>query len=519
VSTRQTSRPSWALLDSLPAVVWEADPGDLRFCFVSAHAERLLGYPRRRWLAEGSFWENHLHPDDRQWALARRRAAVAKGEPHTCEYRMLAQAGQAVWVQDHVTVIRRGTKARVLRGLLLGMEADQQARAALLESQRREMLGRVVAGVAHDFNNLLMAVNGYADVLLSSLAETDREHQYAGQIKQIGRRGADLVKRLLAFGRQQALEPRVLDLSDLVLESASFLRRLIGENIDLQTRVEPNLGRVRADPAQIEQVLMNLVVNARDAMPRGGRLLIETANVPPPPGAGQGARSEEGRVALRVVDTGTGVDAAVLPRLFQPFYTTKQPGQGTGLGLFVVQEIVTAGGGVVNVQTAVGQGTTFEILLPMVAEDVPRSEAGAAPAAGSCSGNETLLVIEDEPAVRELLALRLRKWGYSVLEAQSGEEALAVCDSYAGSIHAVVTDVALLRMSGWETVERLALRRPGVKAVYISGYGDRVPGGPAEGDPSQAALAKPFALEDLARVLRRLLNAAAPGVPGGPPAS
>src|SRR6266571_2066463 len=384
-------------------------------------------------------------------------------------------------------------------------ESLRLSEGQLRQAQKMEAVGRLAGGVAHDFNNLLTVINGRSRLLLDGLAG----HPLRKEVEVIaaaGDRAASLTRQLLAFSRRQIVEPRVIDLNTVVAETETMLRRVIGEDVHLEIRLKRDFGNVRADPGQIEQVIMNLVVNARDAMPQGGRLTIETANADrdgPSPAPG---RLEAGRyVALSIQDTGSGMEAAVLSHLFEPYFTTKEKGKGTGLGLPTVAAIVKHCGGQIAVDSAPARGSRFTLYLPRVdeaAEEAPSETRRPAPSRGS----ETILVVEDETTVRELARELLQMSGYTVLEAGHGQEALRICRTYDGPIHLMLTDVVMPHMNGHELAETLAPLRPGMKVLYMSGYTEEAGVLREILDSDSVFLQKPFTPAALNDKIRALLN-------------
>ncbi|HET8579659.1 MAG TPA: response regulator [Nitrospiraceae bacterium] len=386
-------------------------------------------------------------------------------------------------------------------------EALRQSEEQLRQSQKMEAIGRLAGGIAHDFNNLLMIILGYNELLLSEL---DKDQKMRGQVEETQKaaeRAVSLVRQLLAFSRKQVLDPQMLDLNDVVGNLEKMLRRLIGEDIELITRMDPSLGRVKADPGQLEQVIMNLAVNARDAMPQGGKLTIETASVEPAEAAArQLALTQPGPyVKLVVRDTGCGMDAATQAHIFEPFFTTKEEGKGTGLGLSTVYGIVKQSGGGIHVQSAPGQGTAFTIYLPRIDEVTTSGEARRIPDRPP-HGTETVLLVEDEQGVRTLVRDGLRRYGYTVLEARTGVEAFLISNQHPGSIHLLVTDVVMPGMSGREVAHQLMALFPNMKVLYISGYLDDA-GLRSDADRARTSfLQKPFTPEALARKVRDMLD-------------
>jgi two-component system, cell cycle sensor histidine kinase and response regulator CckA len=333
-----------------------------------------------------------------------------------------------------------------------------------------EAVGQLAGGIAHDFNNLLTGILGYSDLLLGRIGANDPARADAEEIKRAGERAASLTRQLLAFGRRQFLQPKVMDLNLVVADLERLLRRLIGEHIELITQPAPALGRVRADPGQVQQVIMNLVLNARDAMSRGGRLTIETANLR----ADQIGPSRQGTVhpgsyvMLAVTDTGCGMDADILARVFEPFFTTKEPGKGTGLGLSTVYGIVMQSGGCLEVRSEPQHGTRFMVYLPRIEAETDEAGSGRTPTAAA--GEGTVLLVEDEEIVRKMTASVLEENGYRVLAAGLGSDALRLAEQYDGVIHLLVTDIVMPHMSGPEVARRLSPLRPDMKVLFMSGY-------------------------------------------------
>jgi len=383
----------------------------------------------------------------------------------------------------------------------------RQLEEQLQHSQRMEAVGRLAGGIAHDFNNVLTAVLGSIELLLLD-APPDRPHrEELDIIRDAATRAKDLIRQLLAFSARQVLQPMVVDLNHLVKDIAKMLRRLIGEDVALETTLAPGLGAVRVDTGQIEQVLVNLAVNARDAMPQGGRLAIATGNIElDGTRASPAATVPPGRyVLLQVSDTGAGMDALVQAHVFEPFFTTKPRGKGTGLGLATVYGIVRQSGGHITLDSALGQGATFRIYLPRV--EAPLDAArGSSPVVAPAAGNETILVAEDERLVRVLAQKVLERAGYRVVVAVGGADALALAERHDGPIHLLLTDVVMPEMNGRDLARRLAALRPGVRVLYMSGYADEAVAQHGVLDPGTAFLQKPFTPEGLAKKVRSVLD-------------
>jgi hypothetical protein len=377
----------------------------------------------------------------------------------------------------------------------------------LRESHKMEAVGRLAGGVAHEFNNLLMVIRGYSELLLQRSSANDLLRTNVKEIQKAADRAASLTRQLLAFSRKQVLQPKVLDLNAVVTEVEKMLRRLIGEDIELVTALEPGLGCVKADPGQIEQIILNLAVNARDAMPRGGRLTLETSNVELDEDfARQHSSVASGpHVLLAVSDTGTGMDVETQSHIFEPFFTTKGAGKGTGLGLSTVYGIVKQSGGTIWVENAPGRGTTFKICLPRV-EEPAAAEGKSTGLTTPPRKSETILVVEDEEEVRQLVREFLAGKGYTILEARDGTEAIQLAQQHRGPIHLLVTDVVMPGMSGGNLAQRLASLRPETKVIFMSGYTDDAIVQHSVLEEGTDFLQKPFSLDALARTVREVLD-------------
>jgi PAS domain S-box-containing protein len=389
---------------------------------------------------------------------------------------------------------------------ILGTVIDRErAEAISRQSQRMESVGRLAGGVAHDFNNLLTAIMGYGDLLFANAKSADVRDDIE-EIRRAAERASSLTRQLLAFSRHQVLEPKPIALNGIIEDMEKLLRRLIAEHIDFQVRLQPELGTVKADPGQIEQVIVNLVVNARDAMSHGGRLVLETANVElDETYSDRDGAVEPGPFAMvSVTDTGMGMDRETRARIFEPFFTTKGPEEGTGLGLATVYGIVKQSGGHIFVYSEPGQGTTFKVYLPVVLDAV--AEKTVPRVAVSLRGTATILVAEDEPTVRKLAARILQRAGYNVLTAENGAEALRISDQHEGTIHLLISDLVMPQISGGDLFRRLSASRPQLRVLYVSGYTD--PSLVEEGllDAGEEFLQKPFTVEGLERKVRAVLD-------------
>jgi PAS domain S-box-containing protein len=484
-----------------------------RFIYVNPASEAISGYTRKELLAM-NFWDL-VHPDFRE-LIKQRAQARQQGElvPSRYELKIITKNGEERWIDLTVGMINFEGKPAVLGtdfDITERKRAEEEMRALeeqLRQSQKMEAVGLLAGGIAHDFNNLLTIIKGYSQLSLLELKEGDLLKGNIEEIQKATERAANLTGQLLAFSRRQVMQMKVFDFNTLLRDLENMLRRVIGEDIELVTILADDLGRTKTDPGQIEQVIMNLAVNARDAMPSGGKLIIETANVEfDEPYAHVHIAMTPGRyVMLSVSDTGVGMSPEVRERVFEPFFTTKEKGKGTGLGLSTVYGIVKQSGGNIWVYSEPGQGTTVKIYFPRVEEEndalFRRDSASSIP-----QGSETVLVVEDEPSVRSLATHILRHQGYRILEASNGEEALRVVQEHAGeNIHLLLTDVVMPHMGGKELADQLKILRPDIKVLYTSGYTDNAIVNHGILEPGTNFLQKPFSPTTLARKVREVLD-------------
>jgi len=421
---------------------------------------------------------------------------------------MLTFGSRRVWLSTRLVPVKTdGRTVTAVLGLSRDISERRQLEEQLRESQKMEAIGRLAGGVAHDFNNLLTAILGYLELVRQKLPVDGELGADIQEITTAAKRAAELTRQLLAFGRRQALKPETLDLNLRVGSIEKMLRRLIGEDVEIVLRLSDDLWLTRVDPVQIDQVVLNLAVNARDAMPDGGRLTIATANVGGPGGETTAdPRVGPGRfVELAITDTGAGMDAATRERLFEPFFTTKEQGRGTGLGLATVYGIIKQSGGHIRVDSRLGAGSTFRIWLPQA--ESPSATAGpvAEPEVAAGRG-ETVLLVEDEPSVRSLVRKTLDRLGYRVLEARNGEIAIGLAAAHEGEIAALLTDVVMPGLSGPDLAAALAETRPELRVVYMSGYTDRVGTAPNLERARVQLLTKPFSTHELASAVRQAID-------------
>jgi two-component system, cell cycle sensor histidine kinase and response regulator CckA len=496
------------MAETIQDVFWIATPTLDQVIYASPACEQVWGrrcqdlYQNPRILMES------IHPEDRDRVLTAFAVAREQVSPSDLEYRIIKPDGVVRWVHDRGFPVR-DDQGRVI--LFTGVATDVTEHKAmegqLLQAQKMEAVGRLAGGVAHDFNNLLMTITGYGELMRDKVLRDDPLYNHLENILQAGDRAAALIRQLLTFSRQKVIQPQVIDLNQVVLDLDPMLRRLIGEDLDLEVSVDPRPGAVKADPGQMGQIIMNLVVNARDAMLRGGRLTLKTA----PLEFGQSRHTRFGLappgpyVMLVVQDNGIGMDETVQAHVFEPFFTTKEPGKGTGLGLSTVYGIVKQSGGYLELESSPGAGSAFTIYLPRLEATVAPPKAKI-PITAGFRGEETILLVEDEDMLRGLLVKFLRLYGYTVLEARHGGEALLTCERYPEPIHLLVTDVVMPQMSGRELADRLILLRPEMQVVFISGYTEDALVQHGVADLSVSFLQKPFKPIELARRVHAVLH-------------
>ncbi len=448
-----------------------------------------------------------IHPDEREQALAARNDFMqGRTRNFAVEFRVRHENGSWRNVVCHAAAAARGPDGAVteLVGILLDRTEEKHLEEQFRQAQKMEAIGRLAGGIAHDFNNLLTVISNFSEFVLESLPPGSGAHGDMQEVLKAARRAEKLTEQLLAYSRRRPVAPCVLNVNGLVGDVENMLRRLIGDEIEFRTDLAPNLWNVKIDAGGLEQVLVNLAVNARDAMPNGGRLAIETANIE----VGDEYVTLKGRdvpagryVAISVSDTGVGMDEQTKSRLFEPFFTTKEPGKGTGLGLATCYGIVKQAGGFIWVYSELDHGTTFRVLLPREAAD---AETEREPTQSEkLRGTETLLVVEDEEPVRTLVVRLLSMLGYKILEAADAAEALGIAQLIDEPIHAVVTDIVMPDMNGPALVQRLAQLHPEMRPVYMSGYTR----GAIEVDDTIVLVQKPFSPKELARKVREALDA------------
>jgi two-component system cell cycle sensor histidine kinase/response regulator CckA len=495
-----------SMIERMPDVVWTAS-ADGRTTFVTPNIERVIGYTPAEIYAGGpAFWVEGVHPEHADITRDAFTDFMTKGKLFDIEYRFRHKDGRWLWLRNHGTATYEQGGVVHADGTLSDVTQRRQLEDSLRQAQKMEAIGQLTGGIAHDFNNMLAAVIANTHFLVQELAVGDPRRTDAEEIRTSAERAAALTRQLLAFSRRQVLQPAILDLNGAMSGLEKMLRRLIGEDIDLQICPTAGLGAVSADAGQIEQVIMNLVVNARDAMPSGGRLTIETANVTlderhstavDPVVAGE-------YVMLAVSDNGCGMTPETKKRLFEPFFTTKEVGKGTGLGLSTCYGIVRQSGGHIWADSELGRGTVFKIYLPRV--DAQPAEALAAAESPSLNGKETVLVVEDDDRVRTAVIRMLAARGYRVLPACDGWEAVGVARTHDGPIHLIVSDVVMPGCNGPEMVQTVQMLSPTTRALFMSGYTDHAVLRHEALRSGLNFIQKPFAPDMLARKVRDVLD-------------
>lgn len=491
---------------------WESWNGpDGKYIYVSPSCQRITGYSAEEFMKDPGLFMKVVHPDDRESISmhVKRHSDMERAGDNHINFRIITKGDDVRWISHYCQPVydeegnwlgNRAGNRDITDRIKLGEQFAQ--------SQKMESIGRLAGGVAHDFNNLLTTIMGYAEILLTQADKDSPLRNGMEEIKLASDRAASLTGQLLAFSRKQMIQPVVLNINHAVAEMDKMLRRLIGEDIDLITVLEPELWNVKFDPGQVDQVVMNLAVNAKDAMPEGGKLTIETANVDLDETYARqhGVELKPGHfVMVAVSDTGMGIDEETQSQIFDPFFTTKEKGKGTGLGLSTVYGIVKQSGGFVWVYSEPGQGTTFKIYLP-------KTEAGEAFMAEEqiqpqhLEGSETILLAEDDDSARGLIRSILQEYGYRVLEAQDGEEALRLSEQHEGPIHLLLTDVVMPKMNGRELAERLQPLQPKMKVLYISGYTDNTIVDHGVLESGMQFMQKPFTPKVLASKCRKVLD-------------
>ena len=472
----------------------------------SPEVYRIFGVDPASARASQELFYSLVHPEDRSSVRAAVESAVRENTPYTVDHRIVRPDGTERVVREFAEVMRdESGKPLRLMGAVQDITEYKRLEEHLRQSQKMEAIGTLAGGVAHDFNNLLTVITGYSQILLSGLPSASPLRAALLEIDRAGQRAAALTRQLLAFSRRQMLQPEILNLNSIINDTTGMLRRLLREDVELIIRLDPSLKPVQVDRSQIEQVILNLVVNARDAMPRGGKLTIETANVESAPGrVSGGPQAGSGPlVRLAITDSGCGMSPEIRARIFEPFFTTKEQGKGTGMGLSTVYGIVQQSGGFIEVQSEEGQGSSFEVFLPVCPAPAAPEAARIQPAVPA-GGTETVLIAEDEPALRSLASRILSGCGYRVLEAADGRQAIEICQTHDGPVHLLLTDMVMPGMGGQDLAACLRSLHPELRVLFMSGYIED--GFESAGQEMVHFLQKPFTPEGLSSSVRKALD-------------
>ena len=497
------------LVERLPAITYIAEVGSFgRWHFVSPQIETMLGFSAEEWRSDSGLWMRCIHEDDRQIALAAEKRVQETGALYQAEYRMYARDGRILWFRDEANLLDAPDGSTpLMQGVLYDITEYKRLEDQLRQAQKMEAVGQLAGGVAHDFNNLLMVIQAHADRILGLLPQADSCYPDAVEIHNATTRAASLTRQLLAFSRKQILQPEVMDLGAVLTEIAKMLDRLLGTAITLRLQIEPGLGKIKVDRSQLEQAILNLSVNARDAMPDGGTLTIQAQNVhfSETQVWQHSSLSAGSYVMLAIGDTGSGIDPDAQYRIFEPFFTTKAPGKGTGLGLAMVYGVVKQSDGAIAVWSELGRGTIFKIFLPKCNEETALRQSVPAEPEKS-SGSETILLVEDQPAIREVISAYLKRLGYNVLTAPDGEAALRIAAIQQNTVDLVVTDLLMPNMGGRELATRLAQLHPETQVLFMSGYPDQDVHSEEGLTEVVEIMQKPFSLTSLAAKARSILD-------------
>ena len=498
------------IVEQVAAISYIAEPGvNGRWFYVSPQIESILGYTTEEWLENSENWLKFIHSDDHP-AVQEAEQAGLQGKSFQAEYRVMRKDGGTVWISDTAVITQGSENHPVMEGIMVDISERKLMEMQSQQARRMEAVGRLAGGIAHDFNNLLTIIKGYTELARQRTEGQTALRNDIERIDDASERAAALVRQLLAFSRKQVLQPKNLDLNGIVLSLEQLLRRLMGDDIRMQTELAADIGTIKADPSQIEQVLMNLVVNARDAMPHGGRLVVETCNAELDPAyASEHISVKPGKyVMLAVSDTGIGMSAETVAHIFEPFFTTKGGMRGTGLGLSTSYGIVKQSGGYIWVYSEPEKGTTFKVYLPRV-DETAEPAAAVRSRTTPPKGTETILLVEDNESVRDLTETVLIAHGYKVFVTETPEHAQTVAAMPGADIQLVLTDVMMPSMSGRELVRKLTAKYPHLRVLYMSGYTDNVITSSGVLEPGLAFLQKPFTPALLAQKVREVLDSTA----------
>lgn len=503
------------LVEQLPAITYivEFSKEGNKTIYISPQVETILGFSQTEWLANRELWIKQLHPDDKGRVLAAVKQSNAAGTALNLEYRTLAKDNRVVWFRNQQTTLTQDEQGglQYVHGIMFDITEHKQLEERLIQAQKMEAVGQMAGGIAHNFNNVLTALMGHTELALTQVSPNSPAHKDLKGVSKSAQRAAKLIQQLLAFTRDQSSNPQTINLNDLLHNMAGIIHQLINKTVTLTLNPAPNLGYIRADSGQIEQVLVNLVINAQDAMLHNGELTIETANIT----LNQTLPTKQvdilpgEYVVLSVKDTGTGMTEEVQAHIFEPFYSTKEVGKGTGLGLASCFGIVRQHNGYILVNSEPNKGATFKIYLPRIYPDALASApALKTPSAKTLpQGNETILIVEDALMVREMAVRVLRQQGYNVLAATNGNEALQQIDEHPGlALHLLITDIVMPQMSGDVLAKTLLKTYPNLKVILMSGYSDRAIARRGVLDTQVDTLSKPFTPDALIKKVRSVLD-------------
>ena len=488
------------LLSSTSAVLFSLDQKDDRLDFISRNCEHVTGFTPEEFKADHGLWKKRINSEDtKKWLNS--LAETRKTGSGSSEYRFLHKDGSFRWIFEG-----RQKLGEEIAGFFIDRTTAKAAEEQMTQMQKMEAVGRLAAGIAHDFNNMLAVITGYSDLMLQELSPGDKNLENLQEIKNAAEHSADLTRQLLAFSRKQVIEPQVVDLNQLVKNSEKMLKRLIGESIEIIFSLEPNLQNTRIDPSQLDQVLLNLVVNAKDAIENIGTITIGTQNILiDEEYCSDSMESQPGEyVILAVSDTGCGMDDKTVSQVFEPFFSTKKAGKGTGLGLATTYGIVKQNGGFIHIYSEPDKGSTFKIFLPSTRGKATSETEKTVPR--DLGGDETILLVEDEPSVRKMAAITLERNGYKLLEAASPDEAIKISSEFKEVIHLLLTDVVMPGMTGRDLQKQLLPARPDIETLFMSGYTADVIAHHGVLDPGLNFIQKPFNPKDLALKVRKVLN-------------
>lgn len=495
------------IAETIQEVFWISSPEGEKIYYVSPAYETIWGRTAASLYANPVQWSDAVHPEDR---ARLKELLISKARGHyEAEYRIVRPDGSVRWIRDRGFPVTEadGTISRMI-GIARDINDQKILTQQLNQSQKLEAIGRLAAGVSHDFNNMLTAIIGYAQMLELSLPADDARRADLKEIQVTGDRAAHLTRQLLAFSRQQVMEPQVVPMNGMFLEMKNMLQRLIGEDIEIIEKLDAGAGLVNVDPGQFGQVILNLFVNARDAMPDGGRLIVETraSDVDAAKAAMIGSVDPGPYAVMEITDTGCGISKIDIPKIFEPFFTTKPVGMGTGLGLSTVYGIIRQCGGAISVYSEVGVGTTFRIFLPRAQSSKATYEGKPAEKTEVVDGAGRILLVEDEPAVQKLAIRLLKTFGYSVVSVRSPDEALAAVQSASRPFDLLLTDVILPGMNGKQLADQIRVSTPGIRTLFMSGYTDEAIAHKGLLDPGLHFLSKPFSAVTLSNKVKDVLS-------------